>query len=75
MPTASGRTVPLAQVASVETGDGREPIIRRYSRVPTLSVRSDIVERAGARHFGRLSHNSPLSAPNRHPVTALGGGV
>ncbi len=43
VPTASGRTVPLAQVASV-TQVMEEPIIRRYSRVPTLSVRSDIVE-------------------------------
>ncbi len=43
IPTASGRTVPLAQVASVKQVM-EEPIIRRYSRVPTLSVRSDIVE-------------------------------
>jgi multidrug efflux pump subunit AcrB len=43
VPTASGRTVPLAQVATVKRVM-EEPIIRRYSRVPTLSVRSDIVE-------------------------------
>ena len=43
IPTASGRTVPLSQVASV-TQVMEEPIIRRYSRVPTLSVRSDIVD-------------------------------
>ncbi|MFA6311505.1 MAG: efflux RND transporter permease subunit [Sterolibacterium sp.] len=43
IPTATGRTVPLAQVATVKQ-IMEEPIIRRYSRVPTLSVRSDIVE-------------------------------
>jgi len=43
IPAAGGRTVPLAQVASVKQVM-EEPIIRRYSRVPTLSVRSDIVE-------------------------------
>ena len=43
IPTASGRTVPLSQVATVKQVM-EEPIIRRYSRVPTLSVRSDIVE-------------------------------
>ena len=43
VPTASGRTVPLSQVASVKQVM-EEPIIRRYSRVPTLSVRADIVE-------------------------------
>jgi len=43
IPTASGRSVPLAQIASVRQVM-EEPIIRRYSRVPTLSVRSDIVE-------------------------------
>lgn len=43
IPTAAGRTVPLAQVATVKQ-TMEEPIIRRYSRVPTLSVRSDIVE-------------------------------
>jgi multidrug efflux pump subunit AcrB len=35
--------VPLAQVATI-TQVMEEPIIRRYSRVPTLSVRSDIAE-------------------------------
>jgi multidrug efflux pump len=43
IPSSSGRTVPLAQVATI-TQVMEEPIIRRYSRVPTLSVRSDIVE-------------------------------
>ena len=43
VPTAGGRTVPLAQVARVRQVM-EEPIIRRYSRVPTLSVRSDIIE-------------------------------
>jgi multidrug efflux pump subunit AcrB len=43
IPTAGGRTVPLSQVATVKQVM-EEPIIRRYSRVPTLSVRSDIVE-------------------------------
>jgi len=43
IPTSNGRTVPLSQVASVKQVM-EEPIIRRYSRVPTLSVRSDIVE-------------------------------
>ena len=43
IPTLSGRTVPLATVATVRQVM-EEPIIRRYSRVPTLSVRSDIVE-------------------------------
>ena len=45
--TAAGRTVPLSQVARVKQVM-EEPIIRRYSRVPTLSVRSDIVESAQA---------------------------
>jgi multidrug efflux pump subunit AcrB len=43
IPTTSGRTVPLAQVATIQRVM-EEPIIRRYSRVPTLSVRSDIVD-------------------------------
>jgi len=43
IPAAGGRTVPLAQVATV-TQVMEEPIIRRYSRVPTLAVRSDILE-------------------------------
>jgi multidrug efflux pump len=43
VPTASGRTVPLAQVATIKQVM-EEPIVRRYSRVPTLSVRSDLVE-------------------------------
>jgi multidrug efflux pump len=41
--TTAGRYVPLSQVATVKQVM-EEPIIRRYSRVPTLSVRSDIVE-------------------------------
>jgi multidrug efflux pump len=41
--TATGRYVPLSQVATVKQVM-EEPIIRRYSRVPTLSVRSDIVD-------------------------------
>ncbi len=41
--TTTGRYVPLSQVATVKQVM-EEPIIRRYSRVPTLSVRSDIVE-------------------------------
>jgi multidrug efflux pump len=43
IPTTSGRTVPLATVARV-TQVMEEPIIRRYSRLPTLSVRSDLVD-------------------------------
>jgi multidrug efflux pump len=43
IPTTSGRYVPLAQIAKVSQAM-EEPIIRRYSRVPTLAVRSDIVE-------------------------------
>ncbi len=43
IPTSTGHTVPLSQVASVKQVM-EEPIIRRYSRVPTLLVRSDIVE-------------------------------
>ncbi|MBL8309516.1 MAG: efflux RND transporter permease subunit [Burkholderiales bacterium] len=43
IPTATGRTVPLSQVATVRQVM-EEPIIRRYSRIPTLSVRSDIVD-------------------------------
>ncbi|MEI8323837.1 MAG: efflux RND transporter permease subunit, partial [Betaproteobacteria bacterium] len=43
VPSANGRTVPLSQVASVKQVM-EEPIIRRYSRVPTLLVRCDIVE-------------------------------
>ena len=43
IPTATGHTVPLSQVATVKQVM-EEPIIRRYSRVPTLLVRSDIVD-------------------------------
>lgn len=47
IPTTSGRTVPLSQVAKVSQVM-EEPIIRRYSRMPTLSVRSDIIGGAQA---------------------------
>ncbi len=43
VPLGNGRYVPLAQVASVREVM-EEPIIRRYSRVPTLQVRADIAE-------------------------------
>ena len=42
IPVAPGRTVPLSQVAEVRDVM-EEPIIRRYSRMPTLSVRADLV--------------------------------
>lgn len=41
--TASGKTVPLTQVANVQMRM-EEPIVWRFSRVPTLTVRADIVE-------------------------------
>ncbi len=41
--TASGKTVPLTQVAKVQLSM-EEPIIWRNSRVPTLTVRVDIIE-------------------------------
>ena len=41
--TASGKSVPLTQVATVQMSM-EEPIIWRNSRVPTLTVRADIVE-------------------------------
>jgi multidrug efflux pump subunit AcrB len=41
VPVAPGRTVPLSQVAEVRDVM-EEPIIRRYSRMPTLSVRADL---------------------------------
>ncbi len=43
IPVGNGRYVPLAQVATVREVM-EEPIIRRYSRVPTLSVRADLVD-------------------------------
>jgi multidrug efflux pump len=43
IPLGNGRHTPLSQVASVREVM-EEPIIRRYSRVPTLQVRADIVE-------------------------------
>ncbi len=47
IPTAGGRTVPLAQVATVsETLE--EPILWRRSRALTLTVRADIVDGAQA---------------------------
>jgi multidrug efflux pump len=41
--TASGKSVPLTQVASVQLRM-EEPIIWRNSRVPTLTVRADIID-------------------------------
>jgi multidrug efflux pump len=41
--TASGRTVPLSQVASIQLSM-EEPIIWRRSREPTLTVRGDLME-------------------------------
>jgi multidrug efflux pump len=41
--SSSGKFVALSQVANVEQ-IMEEPIIRRYSRVPTLSARADILE-------------------------------
>ena len=43
IPTSNGHSVPLSQIASVRQVM-EEPIIRRYSRAPTLQVRSDIVD-------------------------------
>jgi multidrug efflux pump len=43
VPTGNGRTVPLSQVATI-TPTMEEPIIRRYSRLPTLIARADIVD-------------------------------
>ncbi|MFN3630101.1 MAG: efflux RND transporter permease subunit, partial [Casimicrobiaceae bacterium] len=43
IPTATGRYVPLSQIAEVRLVM-EEPIIRRYSREPTLQVRADIVD-------------------------------
>ena len=43
VPTANGRYVPLGQIADVRMVM-EEPIIRRYSREPTLQVRADIVD-------------------------------
>jgi multidrug efflux pump len=41
--TTSGRYVPLSQVAIVKPVM-EEPIIRRYSRQPTLTVRADLID-------------------------------
>jgi multidrug efflux pump len=41
--TLSGKTVALSQLATV-TQEMEEPIIRRYSREPSLAVRADIIE-------------------------------
>ena len=41
--TASGRTVPLSQLASIQLSM-EEPIIWRRSREPTLTVRGDLIE-------------------------------
>jgi multidrug efflux pump len=43
VPLGNGRYVPLSQVAQVREVM-EEPIIRRYSRMPTLQVRADIVD-------------------------------
>jgi multidrug efflux pump len=43
VPLGNGRSVPLSQVAQVREVM-EEPIIRRYSRLPTLQVRADIVD-------------------------------
>jgi multidrug efflux pump len=43
VPVGNGRYVPLSQVAQVREVM-EEPIIRRYSRVPTLQVRADIID-------------------------------
>jgi len=43
VPTASGRYVPLSQIATVEE-TFEEPIIWRRARLPTLTVRADIVD-------------------------------
>mgnify|MGYP001090657904 CR=1 FL=1 len=43
IPTAAGRSVPLAQVATIEEAL-EEPIVWRRSRVPVITVRADIVE-------------------------------
>jgi multidrug efflux pump len=41
--TALGRSVPLSQIATI-TDEMEEPILWRRSRVPTLTVRADIIE-------------------------------
>ena len=41
--TASGRSVPLAQVAAIEE-TMEEPIVWRRSRIPVITVRADIVD-------------------------------
>ncbi len=43
IPTASGRSVPLSQVATIHEVL-EEPIVWRRSRVPVITVRADIVE-------------------------------
>ncbi|MBI4967400.1 MAG: efflux RND transporter permease subunit [Rhodospirillales bacterium] len=47
VPTASGRSVPLAQVARVQEFL-EEPILWRRSRLPTLTARADIVDHVQA---------------------------
>jgi len=47
VPTASGRSVPLAQVATVREFL-EEPILWRRSRLPTLTARADIVDHVQA---------------------------
>jgi multidrug efflux pump len=41
--TTTGRYIPLSQVATVKSVM-EEPIIRRYSRQPTLTVRADLID-------------------------------
>jgi multidrug efflux pump len=43
IPLGNGRYAPLSQVARVQAVM-EEPIIRRYSRLPTLQVRADLVD-------------------------------
>jgi multidrug efflux pump len=43
VPSASGRAIALSQVATIKTVV-EEPIIRRYSRQPTLIARADIID-------------------------------
>ncbi len=51
VPTASGKSIPLAQVARI-TQVMEEPIIRRYSRMPTLIARADLIDGVQAPDVG-----------------------
>ena len=53
VPTGNGATVPLAQVAQVEMRM-EEPILLRYSRMPTLTV----VAEDGVKHAFTLAASS-----------------